>query len=128
MFKHNNLYFLNLQLKENILKVATQVNNLALTYDHKDWESILAHGTKDIFKSEIGTSSSNKFSWLQVQTITELYDGSLLIKLPDVQETSCCVNTIKLSVDKLKGQLVCYRAAHILLILYTIISIYFFLF
>lgn len=93
-------------MKENILKIATQVNNLALTYDHKDWEPILANGARDLFKPDINSSPKNKFSWLQVQTVTELYEGSLLIKLPEVQETSCSVTHIKFSMDRLEGKLI----------------------
>ncbi|OXU27590.1 hypothetical protein TSAR_008120 [Trichomalopsis sarcophagae] len=89
------------KMEENILKVATQLNNLSMTYDYKDWESILTSSAEDILRSDVKTSSKNSFAWLQVHTITELYEGSLFIKLPEVQETSCTVTHVKFCMDRL---------------------------
>ncbi|XP_058805315.1 protein hobbit isoform X2 [Phymastichus coffea] len=86
---------------EDILKISTQLNSLSITYDHKDWESIFSSGIRDIIRSDVKTTSKNKFHWLTIQTVTEFYEGSLLIKLPDVQETSCTVAHVKFSMDRL---------------------------
>lgn len=91
-------------MEENILKVATQLNNLSMTYDYKDWESILTSSAGDILKSDVKTSSKNTFAWLQVHTITELYETSLFIKLPEVQETSCTLTHAKFCMDRLTGK------------------------
>ena len=90
-------------MEESILKIATQLNSLSMTYDHKDWETILSSSARDILKPSLNPSSKNKFSWLEIQTMTELYDGSLFIKLPDVQETSCTIAHVKFSMDRLAG-------------------------
>lgn len=91
-------------MEEDILKIATQLNILSMTYDHKDWESIFTSGIRDIIKSDVKTTSKNKFPWLAIQSITELNEGSLLIKLPDVQETYCTVSHVKFSMDRLAGK------------------------
>ncbi|XP_014224965.1 protein KIAA0100 isoform X1 [Trichogramma pretiosum] len=88
------------KLDNNVLKIVTQLSNLSMTYDHKDWESIVVSGARDILKPDINYSSENRFSWLEVQTSTELYEGSLFVKLPDVQETSCSVSHVKFSMGR----------------------------
>ncbi|XP_014209605.1 protein KIAA0100 [Copidosoma floridanum] len=92
------------RLEENILKVATQLNSLSMTYDHKDWESMLSYGVKDILKPNISTSPKNKFPGLKIQAITELYEASLFIKLPEVEETFCTVAHVKFSMDRVAEQ------------------------
>ncbi|CAB0042152.1 unnamed protein product [Trichogramma brassicae] len=88
------------KLDNNVLKIVTQLSNLSMTYDHKDWESIVVSGARDILKPDINYSSENRFSWLEIQTSTELYEGSLFVKLPDVQETSCSVSHVKFSMGR----------------------------
>ncbi|XP_011503485.1 PREDICTED: UPF0378 protein KIAA0100 [Ceratosolen solmsi marchali] len=89
------------KMKNDILKIAIQLNCLSMTYDYKDWESILTNDVHDIFKQDVNTSQKKKFSWLTIQIITELYDVSLFIKLPDVHETSCSVTHAKFSMSRL---------------------------
>lgn len=90
-------------MEKNVLKIATQLNSLSMTYDHKDWESVFTSGARDILKLDV-TSSENKLSWLEIQTNTELYEGALFIKLPEVQETSCSVAHVKFSMGRLAGK------------------------
>jgi hypothetical protein len=93
-------------MEKDILKIATQLNSLSMTYDYKDWESILTSDIRDIFKRDVNISSKKKYPWLTIQTITELFEASLFIKLPDVQEISCTVTHMKFSMNRLTGKLI----------------------
>lgn len=70
-----------------------------MTYDHKDWEQILMSSAKDILTPNVTIASNRKLPWIELRTITELREGSLTIKLPEVQEASCSLAFVKFSVN-----------------------------
>ena len=91
-------------MEENVLRISTQLNCLSVIYDHKDWESFLQPVSNNEFsQTNINIPSSNKFEWLKIETITEVYEGSLIILLPDVQETYCNVAHVKFSMNRTAG-------------------------
>ncbi|XP_017893303.1 protein KIAA0100 [Ceratina calcarata] len=91
----------NSKIEEDSLQIVTQISNLSIIYDHKDWETILCNdaGDNQISRSVTGTSFRNKLPWSDVKVNTELYDSSLCIKLLDVHEASCGVAHMKFSLN-----------------------------
>ncbi|XP_015603116.1 protein KIAA0100 isoform X2 [Cephus cinctus] len=89
------------RMEDDVLQINTQLNNLAVTYDHRDWESLLFSGGKDIPKPDVNISSTRKLPWLEIRADTELYDGNLIVKLPDAQEAACGVAHIKFSFHRI---------------------------
>ncbi|XP_012235996.2 protein hobbit isoform X1 [Linepithema humile] len=87
------------KMEDNVLFVAVQLNNLSIIYDHKDWESLLYTNENDISKPVSDISLRDKLPNFEVTLTTELYDSSLNIKLPDVQEASCGVTHMKFSLN-----------------------------
>lgn len=79
------------------------MNNLSIIYDHKDWESLLYIDENDISKPVSDISLINKLPNFEVTLTTELYDSSLNIKLPDVQEAFCGVTHMKFSLNSSTG-------------------------
>jgi len=90
-------------MEENGLFIAIQLNNLSVMYDHKDWESFL-YTENDISKPVNNMSLKNKLPNFEVTLTTELYDSSLNIKLPNVQEASCGVAHMKFSLNSSIGK------------------------
>ncbi|XP_034951381.1 protein KIAA0100 [Chelonus insularis] len=88
------------KMKNDVLRIETCLNSLHMTYDHRDWESLLSNNNQDISTPDVKITSKNKFSWLEIQTKTELYDGSLIVRLPDVQEASCGVTHVSVSFNR----------------------------
>ena len=86
-------------MEEDVLGIMTQLNSLSVTYDHKDWEQILLSSAKDIPTPDVAIASNRKFPWIELRMVTELREGSLIVKLPDVQEASCSVSLIKFSMN-----------------------------
>jgi len=72
-------------------------------YDHKDWESFL-YTENDISKPVNNMSLKNKLPNFEITLTTELYDSSLNIKLPNVQEASCGVAHMKFSLNSSIGK------------------------
>lgn len=101
---HLPIYFF-LQMEENVLFIIVQLNNLSIMYDHRDWESLLHMSENDISKPVSDMSWKDKLPDLEVRLDTELYDSSLNVKLPDVQETSCGVAHMKFSLNSSTGML-----------------------
>ncbi|XP_043472200.1 protein KIAA0100 isoform X2 [Leptopilina heterotoma] len=87
------------KLEEDVLAIMTQLNCLSMIYDHKDWEQILSSSAKDIPTPNVTIASNRKLPWIKLKTVTELREGSLTIKLPDVQEASCSLAFVKCSVN-----------------------------
>ncbi|XP_014476959.1 PREDICTED: protein KIAA0100 [Dinoponera quadriceps] len=86
------------KLEENVLFVSVQLNNLSIMYDHRDWESLYTN-ENDISKPVSGISLRDRLPSFEMRLDTELYDSSLNIKLPDVQEASCGVAHMKFSLN-----------------------------
>lgn len=74
-------------------------------YDHKDWELLLYNNQNDISKPVSNISLKNRLPNFEITLNTELYDSSLNIKLPDVQEASCSVTHMKFSLNLSAGAL-----------------------
>ncbi|XP_018400358.1 PREDICTED: protein KIAA0100 [Cyphomyrmex costatus] len=95
------------KMEENILCVDIQLNNLSILYDHRDWELLLYSNENDISKPVSNISLKDRLPSFEIALNTELYDSSLNIKLPDVQEASCGVAHMKFalnsSTDKTKN-------------------------
>ncbi|KYN16568.1 hypothetical protein ALC57_11077 [Trachymyrmex cornetzi] len=95
------------KMEENILCVDIQLNNLSILYDHRDWELLLYNNENDISKPVSNMSLKDRLPSFEIALNTELYDSSLNIKLPDVQEASCGVTHMKFvlnsSTDKTKN-------------------------
>lgn len=94
-----------IQLEENILFVAIQLNTLSIIYDHKDWELLLYNNESGISKPVSNISLKNRLPNFEITLNTELYDSSLNIKLPDVQEAACSVTHMKFSLNLSAGAL-----------------------
>lgn len=93
-------------MEENVLSIAIQLNNLSIMYDHKDWESLLYASENDISKPVSNISLIDKLpSDFEMRLDTELYDSSLNVKLPYVQEASCGVAHMKFSLNSSSGGL-----------------------
>lgn len=92
-------------MEENILFISVQLNNLSIMYDHRDWESLLYTNESDISKPVGEISLKDRLPSFEVRLDTELYDSSLNIKLPDVQEASCGVAHMKFSLNSSTGTL-----------------------
>lgn len=90
-------------MDEDILQIATQISNLSIIYDHKDWETILCNTNDEISRPVDSITLKNKLPWLDIRVNTELYDSSLCIKLLDVHEASCGVSHMKFSLNTLAG-------------------------
>jgi len=90
-------------MEENDLFIAIQLNNLSVMYDYKDWESFL-YNENDISKPVNNMSLENKLPNLEIRLTTELYESSLNIKLPNVQEASCGVAHMKFSLNSSTGE------------------------
>ncbi|KAG6797637.1 hypothetical protein HZU73_06957 [Apis mellifera caucasica] len=90
---------INSKMEQDILQIATQINNLSIIYDHKDWETILFNTDNEISKPVGNITFKNKLPWLDIRVNTELYDSSLCIKLLDVHEASCGVAHMKFSLN-----------------------------
>lgn len=90
-----------LQMEENVLCVDVQLNNLSIMYDHKDWELLLYNSENDISKPVSNISLKDRLSSFEITLNAELYDSSLNIKLPDVQETSCGVAHMKFALNSI---------------------------
>ena len=86
-------------MEEDVLGIMTQLNCLTITYDHKDWEQILLSSAKDISTPDVTITSNRMFPWIELRTVTELREGSLVVKLPEVQEASCSVSLVKFSMN-----------------------------
>ncbi|XP_066587198.1 protein hobbit isoform X2 [Prorops nasuta] len=91
------------KVEEEILIIALQLNSLSMAYDHKDWESIIYNNEAEIAKPVSNMSFARKLPWLEIRTTTELYDASLIVKLPDVHKTSCGVAHMKFSQNMYSG-------------------------
>ncbi|XP_018056336.1 PREDICTED: protein KIAA0100 [Atta colombica] len=95
------------KMEENILCVDIQLNNLSILYDHRDWELLLYSNENDISKPVSNMSLKDRLPSFEIALNIELYDSSLNIKLPDVQEASCGVTHMKFvlnsSADKTKN-------------------------
>ncbi|KAG5306877.1 K0100 protein, partial [Acromyrmex insinuator] len=83
------------KMEENILCVDIQLNNLSILYDHRDWELLLYSNENDISKPVSNMSLKDRLPSFEIALNTELYDSSLNVKLPDVQEASCGVTHMK---------------------------------
>lgn len=92
------------QLEENILCVDVQLNNLSILYDHKDWEMLLYSNENDISRPVSSISLKDRLPSLEVTLNAELYDSSLNVKLPDVQEASCGVAHMKFALNSFTGR------------------------
>lgn len=92
-----------LQMEENILCVDIQLNNLSILYDHRDWELLLYNNENDISKPVSNISLKDRLPSFEIALNTELYDSSLNIKLPDVQEASCGVAHMKFALNSSTG-------------------------
>ncbi|OAD59560.1 hypothetical protein WN48_08668 [Eufriesea mexicana] len=92
---------INSKMDEDILQIATQISNLSIIYDHKDWETILCNTNDEISRPVGSITLKNKLPWLDIRVNTELYDSSLCIKLLDVHEASCGVSHMKFSLNTL---------------------------
>lgn len=90
-------------MEENVLFIAVQLNNLTIMYDHKDWESLLYINENDISKPVSDMSLMDRLPGFEVRFDIELYDSSLNVKLPDVQEASCGVAHMKFSLNSSTG-------------------------
>ncbi|XP_043282717.1 protein KIAA0100 isoform X2 [Venturia canescens] len=91
-------------MKDDVLRIESQLNSLYMTYDPRDWESIISNATQDIPTPDVHIASTAKFPWLEIQATTELHDGSLIVRLPDVPDVpdACCsVAHVSLSLDRL---------------------------
>ncbi|KAG5341355.1 K0100 protein, partial [Acromyrmex heyeri] len=95
------------KMEENILCVDIQLNNLSILYDHRDWELLLYSNENNISKPVSNMSLKDRLPSFEITLNTELYDSSLNVKLPDVQEASCGVTHMKFvlnsSTDKTKN-------------------------
>ncbi|XP_029672789.1 protein KIAA0100 isoform X1 [Formica exsecta] len=87
------------KLEENILFIAIQLNTLSIIYDHKDWELLLYNNESGISKPVSNISLKNRLPNFEITLNTELYDSSLNIKLPDVQQAACSVTHMKFSLN-----------------------------
>ncbi|XP_076622390.1 bridge-like lipid transfer protein family member hobbit isoform X1 [Colletes latitarsis] len=92
---------INSKVEQNVLQIATQINNLSIIYDHKDWETILCSTDHEISRPVGSITLKNKLPWLDVRVNTEFYDSSLSVKLLDVDEVSCGVAHMKCSLNTL---------------------------
>lgn len=90
-------------MKDDVIRVESQLNCLYMTYDPRDWESIISNAAQDIPTPDVHMASTAKFPWLEIQAVTELHDGSLVVRLPDVPDASCSVAHVSLSLDKPPG-------------------------
>lgn len=91
-------------MEQENLQIATQISNLSVIYDHKDWETILCNSSSDQVPKHIDrVTLTNKLPWLNVIVNTELYDSSVCIKLLDVHEACCGVAHTKFSLNTLAG-------------------------
>ncbi|XP_020279424.1 protein KIAA0100 [Pseudomyrmex gracilis] len=87
------------KMEKNVLFVSVQFNNLSVIYDHKDFESLLYTNENDISKPVSEISLKDRLPNFEVTLNIELYDSSLNIKLPNVQEASCGVTHMKFSLN-----------------------------
>lgn len=88
-----------------MLRIATQLNNLYVTYDHADWEYVLSGTSGKTPESEVYQKTKRRLPWFEIRAVTELYEGGLFIKLPDSQEASCGLSHVKLSLDRIAGKM-----------------------
>lgn len=93
-------------MEKNVLFVSVQFNNLSVIYDHKDFESLLYTSENDISKPVSEISLKDRLPNFEVTLNIELYDSSLNIKLPNVQEASCGVTHMKFSLNSSTGMCV----------------------
>ncbi|KOC61463.1 UPF0378 protein KIAA0100 [Habropoda laboriosa] len=91
----------NAKVEQDSLEIATQISNLSIIYDYKDWESILNNTKNEVSKPVGSITLKNKLPWLDIRMNTELYDSSLCIKLLGVHEASCGVSHVKYSLNTL---------------------------
>ncbi|XP_063972266.1 protein hobbit isoform X1 [Diachasmimorpha longicaudata] len=92
------------KFKDKILRIDTRLTNLSLTYDHRDWESLLSINRPTIPTSRV--PSQSKFPWIQrIKTTTDLQDGSCTVRLPDVPEVSFGLYHINLELNRLGSDL-----------------------
>ncbi|XP_015524843.1 protein KIAA0100 [Neodiprion lecontei] len=89
------------RLEEDVLRIATQLHNLSVTFDYADWDTVLLSSSYDMSKPDVDLTSNKNFSWPGIRAITDLYGGNLFIKLPDSQEASCGLSHVKLSLDRI---------------------------
>lgn len=95
---------IHLQVEGMKIHISTLINNLSMIYDHKDWESLIVYNTEHEISTPVTNLSwKNQFSLFQVYVGTELFDGSIIIKLPSVQEASCGVSHMKYSFNLSPG-------------------------
>nr|XP_050857264.1 protein KIAA0100 isoform X1 [Vespula vulgaris] len=87
------------KMEQDILQISVQLSSLLIFYDYKDWESILQSAQNEIPKPVDRVSLTRKLPWVEVKINTELYDSSLVIKLPDAPEASCGVAHMKFSLN-----------------------------
>lgn len=90
-------------MEQDILQISVQLSSLLIFYDYKDWESILQSAQNEIPKPVDRVSLTSKLPWVEVKINTELYDSSLVIKLPDAPEASCGVAHMKFSLNTVLG-------------------------
>lgn len=93
------------QMEENVLCIDVQLNNFSIMYDHKDWESLLYGDENNISKPVSSISLKDRLPNFEITLNAELYDSSLNIKLPDVQEASCGVAHMKFALNSSTGRL-----------------------
>uniref|UniRef100_A0A0C9R695 KIAA0100 protein n=1 Tax=Fopius arisanus TaxID=64838 RepID=A0A0C9R695_9HYME len=88
------------KLRDNTLTIDTRLATLSLTYDHRDWESFLSGQPPGIPTSRV--SSPSRIPWIKkIKTTTDLQDGSLVVRLPEVPEASLGVFHINLELNRL---------------------------
>ncbi|XP_076649590.1 bridge-like lipid transfer protein family member hobbit isoform X1 [Halictus rubicundus] len=92
---------INSKVDRNILEIATQIHNLSIIYDRKDWETMFCNPDHEISRPVTGITFKNKLPWSDVRVNTELYDSSVNVKLFDVDEISCGVTHVKYSLNTL---------------------------
>jgi len=90
-----------LQMEKNVLCVDVQLNNLSIMYDHRDWELLLYSNENNISRPVSNISLKDRLPNFEITLNTELYDSSLNIKLPDVQEASCGVAHMKFALNSI---------------------------
>lgn len=90
-------------MEKNVLFISEQFNNLSIMYDHRDWESLLYTNENDFSEPVTNISLKDRLPTFEVRLDTELYDSSLNVKLPDVQEASCGVAHMKFSLNSALG-------------------------
>lgn len=99
-------------MEENVLGIDVQLNNLSMMYDHKDWE-LLLYNENDTSKPVNSISLKDRLPNFEVTLNAELYDSSLNIKLPDVQEASCGVAHMKFALNSPTGGLYFFFSFHL---------------